>query len=353
MKNNTKNESNEILLNVTDMDVTYKAKNFLGRLKYQVRAVNNVSFELKRGETFGLVGESGSGKTTVGRALLRLIERDSGSVKFEENELEPSVERGSKTYKNMQAIFQDPYASLNPSHLIEHIVGEPIKRHLSIKGEQCRSMVYDLLEKVGLLKLHAQRYTYELSGGQRQRIAIAKALAPSPKLIVCDEPVSALDVSTQAQVVNLLQDLQKELSISYIFIAHDLAVVRCISHNIGVINLGWMIETGPSDRVCDYPAHPYTEMLLASVPIPNPAEQRRRRALRKRLSIPVDPPSPMNPPPGCPYEPRCKLALDICRKEMPSAVPVQGGGNVRCHLHTSGPKLEGRSVKELIELENS
>ena len=346
--NNKADATDKALLEVSDLQVSYKSKNFLGQIRYMIRAVNDVGFEIGKGETFGLVGESGSGKTTVGKAILRLIEIDGGSICFDGLEAPPSIERVPLEYRrHVQAVFQDPYSSLNPSHLAGDIIGEPITRHLKIRGKERQSLVVDLLRKVGLSGIHAHRYPYELSGGQRQRIAIARALASNPRLIVCDEPVSALDVSTQAQVINLLEDLQEELVVSYLFIAHDLAVVRHISHNIGVVNLGWLVEIGPSDRVYEQPAHPYTEMLLASIPVPNPAEQRRRRSLRQQLYIDADLPSPVKPPPGCPFQTRCTMAMNICREEMPVPTPVNGGGLVRCHLHTTGPKLEGRSVLQL------
>ncbi len=346
--NDKTNSMNNTLLQVSNLQVSYKSKNFFGQIRYRVRAVNDISFEIGKGKTFGLVGESGSGKTTVGKAILRLIEIDGGAVSFDGMVAPHSIQKVPLEFKrNVQSVFQDPYSSLNPSHLAGDIIGEPITRHLKIRGSERQTMVADLLKKVGLSGIYAHRYPYELSGGQRQRIAIARALASNPRLIVCDEPVSALDVSTQAQVINLLEDLQEELLVSYLFIAHDLAVVRHISHDIGVVNLGWLVEVGPSDRVYEQPSHPYTEMLLASIPVPNAVEQRRRRTLRQSLYIDADLPSPVNPPPGCPFQTRCTLSMDICREEMPEATPVNGGGVVRCHLHTSGPKLEGRPVAVL------
>ena len=338
------------LIKISNLSVNFKARGFLGRLRYVVRAVNNVSFEIGGGKTFGLVGESGSGKSTIGRAILRLVDIDSGSIIFEGTDVTSFRRRTLFEYRRkVQTVFQDPYSSLNPSFRAKDTIGEIIKLHLKIKGSEQNAMVVDLLKRVGLSKFHEERFPYELSGGQRQRVAIARALAAKPNLIVCDEAVSSLDVSTQAQVINLMEDLQNELGVSFLFIAHDLAVVRHLSQTIGVLNLGRLVETGPANRVYEKPAHPYTEMLLSSIPLPDPAEQRKRRNLRRRLCVDNEPPSPINPPSGCPFQTRCILAMDICREEMPASTPVSGGGVVLCHLHTSGPKLAGETVHQLFE----
>jgi oligopeptide/dipeptide ABC transporter ATP-binding protein len=347
-KPDTDGEQNP-LIDVANLCVSFRARGFLGRLRYSIRAVNDVSFQIAQGKTFGLVGESGSGKSTIGRAILRLVDIDCGSIRFNGREVTSFGRRTPLAYRrNVQAVFQDPYSSLNPSHVAGDIIGEIITRHLKIKGSERQTMVVDLLKRVGLSNFHTERYPYELSGGQRQRVAIARALAANPSLIIFDEAVSSLDVSTQAQVINLLENLQKELGFSYLFIAHDLDVVRYISHTIGVLTLGRLVESGPAERVYEKPAHPYTQMLLTSIPVPNPAEQRRRRSLRRRMATDCDPPSPVTPPSGCPFRTRCTLVMQVCSENMPAPTSVIGGGEVRCHLHTTGPKLRGQSVTQLF-----
>jgi oligopeptide/dipeptide ABC transporter ATP-binding protein len=302
-------------------------KGILSRTVGHVKAVDDVSFEVGQGETLGLVGESGCGKTTAGRSILRLIEPTAGEVFFEGQDvlgLSGSALRAAR--RSMQIIFQDPYSSLNPRMTVEGIVGEALTVHGIAKGAERRRRVEDLLVRVGLSKRHIGRYPHEFSGGQRQRIGIARALALSPKFIVCDEPVSALDVSIQAQILNLLMDLQKELGLSYLFIAHDLAVVEHISSRVAVMYLGKIVEQARSETLYENPLHPYTRALLSAVPIPDPLRK------RDRILLPGDIPSPVNPPSGCRFHTRCWLAEERCKTEVPLMRPTQDGHLVACHL---------------------
>jgi len=317
--------------------------------KPPVKAVNGVTFAIQRGTTFGLVGESGSGKSTIARAILGLVDAKQGHILVGSHDVTHLTRQEVKQYrKQVQVVFQDPYSSLNPSHTVSHIVGELVTLHRNIKGNARDEIVGDLLEQVGLGRHIMNRYPFELSGGQRQRVAIARALSVEPEMIICDESTSALDVSIQSQVINLLEAIQERTGISYLFITHDLAVVRHISHEIGVMYLGYMVETGPSERVYNEAAHPYTAMLLAAEPVPNPEQQKRRAEVRRMYHIDVEPPNPADLPKGCPFANRCALVMDICEDVMPEATPVQSGGSVRCHLHTSGPQLNGRSVIPLL-----
>ncbi len=328
------------LLTVRDLRVTFKGR----KRGSKVYAVNGVSFDVDRGETVGLVGESGSGKSTVGRALMRLIPAESGTVHLDgldvlalgKGELRAARER-------VQMVFQDPYSSMNPAMVVSDIIGEPLEVQAGIKGTERDKRVGELLEAVGLSRRHVERYPYEFSGGQRQRIAIARALANNPKLVVLDEAVSALDVSTQNQIINLLEELQERLGVSFLFIAHDLAVVRHIARRTVVMYLGKVMEQGPSERIFSGPAHPYSEALLSAVPIPNPVLQRSR----KRIVLTGEPPDPTNPPPGCPFVARCRYAMDICATVMPESTPVDGGGVTACHLQTSGPTLAGKPLSAI------
>ncbi|MDT7835931.1 ABC transporter ATP-binding protein [Aquabacterium sp. OR-4] len=300
----------------------------LQRVVDQVHAVDGVSFELQRGETLGLVGESGCGKSTTGRCILRLIEPTEGEVIFDGR----SVTQASKSElralaRDMQIIFQDPYASLNPRMTVASIIGEALTIHkLAPTREAWRARIVELLELVGLSADHLRRYPHEFSGGQRQRIGIARALAVNPKLIVCDEAVSALDVSIQAQVINLLEDLQHKLGLTYVFIAHDLSVVEHTSDRVAVMYLGRIVELATAQALYTRPQHPYTEALLSAVPIPDPTVR------RQRIRLQGDVPSPINPPPGCHFHTRCPHAEARCRSESPTLRDVGEGHWVACHL---------------------
>lgn len=300
----------------------------LGKRIGEVRAVDNVSFQVKEGEILGIVGESGCGKSTTGKSILRLIEPTEGEVWFEGNEVTTlSSEEMRKLRRNMQIIFQDPYASLNPRHTVEKIIGEPLFVHGMKSTEERKKRVRELLEVVGLSAYHATRYPHQFSGGQRQRIGIARALANNPKLIICDEPVSALDVSVQSQILNLMEDLRDEFNLTYIFIAHDLSVVKHISDRVGVMYLGRMVELADKDELYDNPKHPYTQALLSAVPDPDPDIE------KERIILQGDVPSPANPPTGCAFHTRCPAAIDICSKARPTFDPVSNHHFVACHLY--------------------
>ncbi len=297
------------------------------RVRNYVKAVDGISFAVKPGETLGLVGESGCGKSTAGRSILRLIEPTSGEINFEgENICELSNEELRKRRRQMQIIFQDPYASLNPRMTIGSIVGEPLTIHKVAKGQERKDRVEQLLHRVGLRPEHIRRYPHEFSGGQRQRIGLARALALNPKLIIGDEPVSALDVSIQAQVINLLEDLQKDLGIAYVMIAHDLAVVQHVSDRIAVMYLGKIVELAEADELVSSPKHPYTEALLSAVPVPDPTVK------TERILLKGDVPSPVNPPSGCRFHTRCPYKEDICEQEDPPILEMSPAHTVACHL---------------------
>ena len=320
---------NPSLLQVHDLKVHFPVQHGLfSRVKAHVKAVDGISFSLAPGETLGLVGESGCGKTTLGRAVIRLIEPTSGSVHFNGEDITKldGAELRSRR-RGFQMIFQDPFGSLNPRMTVEQIIGEALDIHgLATGTEARRKRIMELLDSVGLSANHAQRYPHEFSGGQRQRIGIARALAVEPKLIVCDEPVSALDVSVQAQIINLLQDLQRERGIAYLFVAHDLAVVEHISHRVMVMYLGQVAELADAKAIVREPKHPYTQALISAVPVVDPASK------RQRIMLPGDVPSPINPPSGCPFHTRCPVAEARCRTEKPVLREVGPGHFAACHL---------------------
>lgn len=297
------------------------------RVVAHVKAVDNVSFSIREGETFGLVGESGCGKTTVSRTILRLQPATAGSVFFEGEELFNKSKSEMKVLRrNMQIIFQDPYSSLDPRMPVGDIIGEGLLIHGERDHKRRQQVVQEMLAKVGLNPYHANRYPHEFSGGQRQRIGIARALALQPKFIVLDEPVSALDVSIQSQILNLLRDLQREFSLTYLFVAHDLSVVEHISDRVGVMYLGKLVEVATRQELYHNPQHPYTQALLSAIPVPDP------RRKRKRIVLTGEVPSPLNPPPGCRFHTRCPLAIDRCKREEPIFEEKSVNHWVACHL---------------------
>lgn len=293
-----------------------------------IQAVNDFSLTMRRGETVGLVGESGCGKSTTGRAIMRLIEPTAGTILFEGEDITRiKGERLRQIRKHMQMVFQDPFSSLNPKMMVGHLVSEPIRNYESHTGKELEERVAELLVKVGLAEDSYYKYPHEFSGGQRQRISIARTLALKPKLVVADEPVSALDVSIQSQVLNLLQDIQADFGLSYLFIAHDLSVVKHISDRIGVMYLGRLVEITDKKSLYKRPLHPYTQALLSAVPIPDP------NAKRERILLQGDVPSPANPPAGCAFHPRCRHAVAACREEQPTLKQVAPQHEVACHLY--------------------
>ena len=301
------------LIEVKDLKTHFPVKkSFMGKPLAWLKAVDGVTFNIKKGQTLGLVGESGCGKTTVGRSLLRLIEATSGEVKFENKNVFALTNKYLRDMRrDMQIIFQDPFGSLNPRMTVGTIIGEALSVHGIAKGKDRQQKVDELLEKVGLQPSYKNRYPHEFSGGQRQRIGIARSLALNPKFIVCDEPVSALDVSIQSQIINLLQDLQKEYDLTYLFIAHDLAVVEHISDYVAVMYLGKIVEYAKSEDLYNSPKHPYTEALLSAIPMPDPDRK------SERIKLTGEVPSPVNPPSGCAFHPRCKYCQEKCKTETP------------------------------------
>lgn len=318
-----------VLLKVENLTKYFPIRaGMLARKVGDVKAVNDISFEVYEGETLGIVGESGCGKSTTGRVIMRLHEPTSGKITFDGVELTSlSNEEMRKARRDIQMVFQDPYASLNPRHTIEKILEEPLIVHGIGTAEERRRKVIEYLEVVGLSAYHAKRYPHQFSGGQRQRIGIARALMTNPKLIIADEPVSALDVSIQAQVLNLMQKLQEDLKLTYIFIAHDLGVVRHISDRVGVMYLGRMVELANSEDLYAEPLHPYSQALLSAVPIPDPSYE------REQVILTGDIPSPSNPPTGCAFHTRCPMAMDICKQQVPQFKEAKTGHSVACHLY--------------------
>ncbi len=322
------NQDGKDLVVVKDLKKHFPVRSgLLRRVTAQVKAVDGVSFTIRKGECLGMVGESGCGKTTIGRTILRLIEPTAGSVLFDGVDL---LTVDSKTLKamrrGMQIIFQDPYSSLDPRIPIGESIGEGLQIHGMRSGRERHAIVLDMLRKVGLEEYHARRYPHEFSGGQRQRIGIARALALNPKFIVCDEPISALDVSIQSQVLNLLRDLQQEFGLTYLFIAHNLSVVEHISDRVAVMYLGMMAELTTREELFRNPLHPYTQALMSAIPVPDPTFKRERTVLKG------DVPSPLNPPPGCRFHTRCPKVTDICRSEGPLFQDMGSGHFVACHL---------------------
>jgi len=322
--------ASDILVNVRDLKMYFPvtAGLIFQRKIADVKAVDGLSFEVKRGETLGLVGESGCGKSTTGRAILQLYKPTAGSVDFGGTEL--TKLKGNdlrRMRRRMQMIFQDPYASLNPRMSVGSIIGEPLQIHgLSKGGAARRERIQELMRVVGLNPYYANRYPHEFSGGQRQRIGIARALAVEPDFIVADEPVSALDVSIQAQIINLMEDLQHQFGLTYLFIAHDLSVVRHISDRVGVMYLGKMMEMADRNELYENPLHPYTKALLSAVPVPDPSVENSR----ERIILTGDVPSPLRPPPGCVFNTRCPIAIEECRQVLPEWRDVGGGHMVAC-----------------------
>ena len=301
-----------------------------------LKAVDDVSFSIRRGETLGLVGESGCGKTTVGRTLLHLYKPTAGEIWFDGRQI--VTPKDIAEYRKQTAmVFQDPYSSLNPRMTVADIIGEPLDVHRMYKTEaERKERILALMAQVGLNSEHANRYAHEFSGGQRQRIGIARALAMKPRFVVCDEPVSALDVSIQAQVINMFDELQEKMGLTYLFIAHDLLVVRHISDRIAVMYLGKMVELADADEICDHPLHPYTRSLMSAVPLPDPKLARENR----RIVLTGDIPSPLNAPSGCPFRTRCPYASDVCAEAMPEFKDVGGGHCVACHHFVKGNEKE-------------
>jgi oligopeptide transport system ATP-binding protein len=324
------NNATETILRVDDLKMHFPIyRGVFQRQVGAVRAVDGISFNVIRGETLGLVGESGCGKSTTGRAILQLYKPTAGEVHFEDVDLiKLHGEELRQMRRKMQMIFQDPYASLNPRMTVEQIVGEPLIVHSAATGTEIHDRVEHLLETVGLNPAFSTRYPHEFSGGQRQRIGVARALALQPSFIICDEPISALDVSIQAQVVNLLEELQEQFNLTYLFIAHDLSMVRHISRRVAVMYLGVIVELTTRDELYLNPLHPYTQALLSAVPVPDPVAD----AQRKRTILEGDVPSPANPPSGCRFRTRCPIAQTLCAESRPDFREVKPGHFVACHL---------------------
>ena len=316
------------LLKVSSLKKSFSISNGMFGKKKSLNAVHDVSFMIPEGKTFSLVGESGCGKSTTGRLISRLIDPSNGEIWIDGEEISTRKEGQLKAIrKKVQMIFQDPYASLNPRMKVRDIVGEPLVIHTKLSKSERNKLVSEMLEVVGLSEYHADRYAHEFSGGQRQRIGIARALIMKPKLIIADEPVSALDVSIQSQILNLLKDLQQEYHLTYLFISHDLSVVEHISDHIGVMYLGTIVETGPKEVIFSNPQHPYTKALLSSIPIPDP------KLRRERIILQGDLPSPVNPPTGCRFHTRCPIATDICKVTEPPVVQCTSSEHfAACHL---------------------
>ena len=317
----------EVLLDIKNLKKYFPIKNFFGAVKGEVKAVDNISFQIYKGETFGLVGESGCGKSTLGRCILRMLDVNGGNVLYQGKDLVGMPEKDWKEYrKKLQIIFQDPYSALNPNWNVKELIEEPLITN-GYTEEEINARVKELLKTLNMNEEVMEKFPYEFSGGQRQRIGVARAVAAYPEFIFCDEPISALDVSIQAQVVNMLKDLQKELGLTYLFTAHDLSMVYHISDRIGVMYLGTMVEIGTSEEVFNAPLHPYTQALISAVPIADPQGGRNS----KRILIEGELPSPMNVPKGCRFCTRCPKATEKCKAEIPNLKEVKEGHMVACH----------------------
>lgn len=321
-------QNNQILLETKDLQKHFTIKDFFGRKKQAVKAVDGITFQIRKGETFGLVGESGCGKSTLGRTLIRMYEPTGGQIIFDGEDI--TKLEGAKLqpyHKRMQIIFQDPYSALDPHHNVEEIIREPMSLYTNASKSDIDEQIVELLKKVGMKADDMYKYAYEFSGGQRQRIGIARALAVEPSLIIADEPVSALDVSIQAQVLNLLNELKHDLDLTYIFVAHDLSVVEYISDRVGVMYLGNFVEVGEKEKIYSNPMHPYTQALLSAVPVPDPTAKRERILLEGSI------PSAHKPPTGCKFHTRCPKCMECCKTQAPERYEVDDGHYVYCHLY--------------------
>lgn len=318
--------------------------NFFGKPKRFLRAVDDISFTLKKGTTIGVVGESGCGKTTLGRTILKLYDSDGGKIVFEGNDITNLSRKEMAKYRTkMQLIFQDPYSSLPPRMTIGSIISEAVRVHNIVPKNEINAYVRDIMKKCGLQQHYYDRYPHEFSGGQRQRICIARALAVKPELVVCDEPVSALDVSIQAQIINLLKELQVTMGLTYIFISHDLSVVKYITDKIMVMYLGNTMETGETDKLFDHPLHPYTQALFSAIPVPDPDTK------AKRIILQGDIPSPANPPKGCKFHTRCSKCMEICKNKQPRYIEVEPDHFVACHLYDQEAMAEQNANQPSVD----